>query len=125
MSGFIITWREWPIYSITPLRWCGVMLVVLLLSACTGLEKNTSQTDALQEQDKTRPLFTTCPNTRPQICTQEYAPVCARRDSGIRCVKAPCPATEMKTYSNGCSACADPKVYGYYKGDCKQGLQQE
>jgi len=64
-----------------------------------------------------------CPlrEERAQMCTREYAPVCAERDTGIRCVLPPCSeATEMKTYSNACTACADLDVYGYYgEGACE------
>ena len=51
--------------------------------------------------------FTACKEPRPQMCTREYRPVCAKRADG-----------SMKTYSNGCTACTDPKVVGYYQGAC-------
>ncbi|MGR9099908.1 MAG: hypothetical protein ACU826_05005 [Gammaproteobacteria bacterium] len=63
-----------------------------------------------------------CEEPRPQICTQEYLPVCALRDTGIRCVTTPCDSTEWKTYANGCGACSDPKVEGYIPGDCEAGM---
>jgi len=59
-----------------------------------------------------------CKEPRPEMCTQEYRPVCATRDNGVRCVTTPCDSTETKTYSNGCMACADPAVYFYYPGAC-------
>ena len=64
-----------------------------------------------------------CPEERPQICTRIYQPVCATRDNGIRCVKAPCPSTENKTYGNSCTACADTKVIGYVPGECPESTQ--
>ncbi len=60
-----------------------------------------------------------CTNPRPQVCTQQYDPVCALRDTGIRCVTTPCDSTEWRRYSNACMACADPDVYGYQPFDCK------
>jgi hypothetical protein len=60
-----------------------------------------------------------CRSPRPEICTLNYLPVCAERDTNIRCIKAPCPATEYKTYSNACSACSDPKVLGYKLDSCE------
>ena len=51
----------------------------------------------------------TCPEPRPQMCTREYRPVCAKLDDG-----------SMKTYSNGCTACTDTKVVGYYPGACEE-----
>ena len=61
-----------------------------------------------------------CPETRPEVCTRDYRPVCASVDTGVRCVKAPCPASEWKTYPNACSACADPKVIGHLEGTCPE-----
>lgn len=54
--------------------------------------------------------LTLCPDVRPQICTQDYNPVCARLEDG-----------SWKSYPNGCTACGDPKVVGYRKGDCTDG----
>ena len=50
----------------------------------------------------------TCPETRPQICTHEYRPVCAELQDG-----------SLKTYSNGCTACSEPAVTGYREGACE------
>jgi hypothetical protein len=52
--------------------------------------------------------WTPCPEPRPQICTQEYRPVCAKLQDG-----------GFKTYSNGCTACTDPSVTGYRDGACE------
>lgn len=52
------------------------------------------------------------------VCTEEYDPVCAMRDTGIRCVKPPCPSAEWRTYGNACTACRDDKVYRYVEGEC-------
>jgi carboxypeptidase PM20D1 len=48
-----------------------------------------------------------CTEPRPEICTMEYAPVCASLASG-----------ERREYSNGCSACADPEVLSHVSGPC-------
>jgi len=49
-----------------------------------------------------------CPVPRPEVCTQEYRPVCAQRKD-----------RSVKTFSNGCSACTDPSVRGYREGACE------
>lgn len=72
----------------------------------------------LSTESKTKPELTLCPEQRPQMCTMDYRPVCASRDTGVRCVTAPCPSTEQKTYSNACSACTDVKVIGYIPDEC-------
>jgi putative hemolysin len=55
---------------------------------------------------------------RGEMCMTNYNPVCAQKDNGIRCIRAPCPSTDNVTYSNGCEACKDEKVYGYVPGAC-------
>jgi hypothetical protein len=64
------------------------------------------------------PAYTACMDPRPEFCTKEYIPVCAEKDNGIRCIKAPCPSSDQVTFGNGCTACSDPKVYGYRPGAC-------
>lgn len=64
--------------------------------------------------------YKACKDPRPQICTKEYRPVCAKRDTGIRCVTTPCPATTLVTKSTACVACSDKKVLGYTLGACSQ-----
>jgi hypothetical protein len=60
-----------------------------------------------------------CPDPRPEMCTEEYRPVCALRDTGVRCITTPCPSTEWKTYGNACAACSDSDVIGYKLGECR------
>jgi len=62
----------------------------------------------------------TCKDPRPEICTKEYRPVCATRDTGVRCVTTPCPSTERKTYATGCTACSDEKVISYVEDACAE-----
>gem|GEM_PF-1926194 len=62
--------------------------------------------------------YTECKEPRPEMCTKQYDPVCADKDNGIRCIKAPCPSTDQVTYGNACDACADKDVYGYVAGEC-------
>lgn len=62
--------------------------------------------------------LTRCEGERGSMCMQVYEPVCATLDTGVRCVKAPCPSQTTKTYSNACTACADAKVIGHRPGAC-------
>jgi hypothetical protein len=68
--------------------------------------------------------LTECTEQRPQICTMDYRPVCATRDTGVRCVTTPCPSSEQKTYSNACGACSDPAVIGYIADECAPPEEQ-
>ena len=57
------------------------------------------------------PMLTTqCTTPRPQVCTMEYAPVCATRNGGARA-----------DYSSACNACADDNVTAYINGRCDGG----
>lgn len=64
-------------------------------------------------------IDTRCEDPRPEMCTREYLPVCALRDTGVRCVTTPCPSIEWKTYGNACDACADADVIGHVRGACE------
>lgn len=86
-----------------------VIFALSIVSCATAPQKNTE-----------KPELTSCPEQRPKICTREYFPVCATRDTGIRCVTTPCPSSEEKTYGNGCTACSDVKVLKYRAGACEQ-----
>ncbi|GGY70651.1 hypothetical protein GCM10011613_13940 [Cellvibrio zantedeschiae] len=83
-----------------------------------------SCTSAPTSKPTTNPEATKCPEERVQMCTREYLPVCATRDTGVRCITAPCPSTEEKTYGNGCSACADAKVIEYRAGACEADVKK-
>ena len=50
-----------------------------------------------------------CDEPRPQVCTMEFAPVCARLAGG-----------GSKEFSSPCTACADPAATGYDKGRCQE-----
>jgi hypothetical protein len=54
-------------------------------------------------------MATQCEVPRPQVCTMEYAPVCANLVAGM-----------TKEYSSGCNACADDAVASYLPGPCPQ-----
>ena len=50
-----------------------------------------------------------CTDPRPEICTQNYAPVCGIHEDGSR-----------QTYSNGCTACSNPAVVGALPEPCPE-----
>ena len=81
---------------------CNIIVtsVCLALFACaTGDSENSmAAADA-----------TVCEAIRPQVCTMDYRPVCARREDG-----------STGTYSNGCSACADIKVTSWIADACPE-----
>ncbi len=50
-----------------------------------------------------------CADPRPDICTQNYAPVCGVHADGSR-----------QTYSNSCMACSNPAVVGALPEPCPE-----
>ncbi|HRJ54001.1 MAG TPA: hypothetical protein PLE99_14680 [Candidatus Thiothrix moscowensis] len=96
----------------------GSMLLAFSLSGCSRSDAQEPDISAIKGQGSGDNGFVTCQNPRPEICYEIYAPVCASKDTGIRCVTTPCPSEEQVMFSNDCTACADPKVRGYVAGQC-------
>lgn len=61
------------------------------------------------EQSLAAASATVCEDPRPQACTMDYTPVCATLQAG-----------SIKTYSNGCSACADANVNSWVADACPE-----
>ena len=78
------------------MRFACALGMLLLLAACAGQQPVPS-------------LTTQCTDPRPQVCTMEYAPVCAVLSAG-----------GTREYASGCNACADDKVTGYAGGACPE-----
>jgi len=97
------------------LHWLPVELalffIYLGIAGCDSMAVDTSTNISID---------TECQDPRSEMCTQEYRPVCALRDTGVRCITTPCPSTEWKTYSNACTACSDSDVIGYKPGECHE-----
>ncbi len=107
--------------SVFKRRLTGIAAVVSVgvLAACVQL-------GATEKEIRAKPIplgesFVQCSTPRPEICYELYQPVCATRDSGLRCVTTPCPATEIVAYANDCKACADPAVLGFVNGGACEG----
>jgi len=95
--------------------------LIVLLAACSQAPVASEPSpppasDPPKQEEEKKPVV--CPEKRPEVCTMIYAPVCATRDTGVRCIRAPCPSEEQVTKSSGCNACSDPKVISYVEGDC-------
>lgn len=95
-----------------------VISVAFGLTACIQRTCGNMPPPTPAPVENSAPTLTACPEKRPEVCTFDYRPVCATRDTGIRCVTTPCPSTEQKTYGNACSACADKKVIGHIPDEC-------
>lgn len=82
------------------MRTVWAVIAVLALGACA--------TPPVQQPATSSPL-TQCSEPRPQVCTMEYAPACARLISGGN-----------REYASACNACADDAVAAYRPGPCAQ-----
>lgn len=93
----------------------SALLLLIAISACVQLGASEESTAGNAGMDVSNEMVR-CTTPRPEICYELYQPVCAVRDTGVRCVTTPCPSTEKVTFSNDCKACADPKVFGFQRG---------
>ena len=57
-------------------------------------------------------------------CAELSGEVCARVDTGVRCIQPPCPSSSLRPYADACSACDNNKVDVVYTGSCEL-LQQQ
>ena len=80
---------------------CGIF-VSLQIVGCTDTKPQQA------EGSESLPNLIQCAELRPQICTQEYVPVCAYLKDGAK-----------RTYASGCSACSDANVANYQLGQCE------
>lgn len=99
----------------------GLLLGVtlsLLIAGCTGdtsvADDNNADKSINNSQLREAENITACPEVRPEMCTQQYDPVC-----GYFSKKGETEPTE-KTFGNGCTACADANVEGYMGGECAE-----
>ena len=82
-----------------------LVITVLMAPGCASVQnKNT-----VPGETGSRGLIL-CPEPRPEICTQEYRPVCAQLSDD-----------SFGEYANWCTACADGDVVGYREGNCVPG----
>ncbi len=93
-----------------PIKLLFAVFSFLIICSCSN---------AQQDQPEA-PAKTACTDPRPEICTMEYAPVCADKLNGTQCITTPCPDTDQVTFSTGCSACADLDVQSFQPGVCKE-----
>lgn len=94
--------------------------ILFTLVACSNTPAPVAESPSSENTE-----LESCPEQRPQMCTKIYKPVCATKDTGVRCVTTPCPSTEKQTYGNECTACADDKVLGYQHGACPEDGKQD
>lgn len=86
--------------SLRTLVYPFMFLTFVLLAFFTNPANTTENTE--------KPTTTACQEPRPEICTMDYRPVCAKLNDG-----------SFKTYANGCNACSDPNVISYINKACK------
>lgn len=89
-----------PLPRNTPAPLLASLAIAILLGACasTDADKKMPAADA-----------TICQDPRPQVCTMDYRPVCGTQKDG-----------SVKTYSNGCGACADIEVISWVENACPE-----
>jgi alkaline phosphatase D len=84
-----------------------VTLKVIALNGSSVFEQQISLAELHPGSSINNQMMAVCIEPRPKICTMDYRTVCARMHDGSN-----------KEYSNGCTSCSDPSVYGYYDETC-------
>lgn len=82
----------------------GWQLAILVIACVVGAACATPPGGRVEASG---PATTACTEPRPQICTANYDPVCARLGDGT-----------YATYANACMACGDGDVSGHRPGPC-------
>jgi hypothetical protein len=85
----------------------ALILAAGLSGGCSQNGNGTTETVSVEASPDDLPGFIPCTGPRPEMCTQQYAPVCGVHSDGTR-----------RTYSNGCVACSDLEVVGSLPGAC-------
>ncbi len=86
---------------------CLVCCVAVLVTAC-GFG-GRAEPAPIVGSSASQGTGNACGDPRPQVCTMEWAPVCANTLAGA-----------TKQYASACNACADDQVSGYQAGECPQ-----
>ena len=84
---------------------CAIM-ILMAGTACSQVASSGSDTAAEAATEKPDGMVL-CTDPRPEICTQQYDPVCGSHRDGAR-----------KTYPNQCAACSNAEVAGASPGAC-------
>jgi hypothetical protein len=82
--------------------------VLLGLAAVLPLDGCAETGPYATQGSESAPDLIRCTEPRPEVCTQEYRPVCATLSDGGE-----------RTYASGCVACADVRVLGYRRDPCE------
>jgi len=81
--------------------WILVGLFSFVAIGCYSVSNSTSPTSGYTTG------FIQCEDLRPEVCTQNYVPVCGELNDG-----------SWTTYSNACSACSDMNVVRDHPDPC-------
>ena len=90
-----------------PVRVCCKLFSVRMMTLSLALALGACATTGADAPPAAN--ATVCEDPRPQICTMDYRPVCGTRKDG-----------SVKTYSNGCGACADANVVSWIENACPE-----
>lgn len=87
------------------MRIACVAAALMVVAGCAATEPRP----AGEPQPADASPLISCTDPRPQLCTMEFAPVCAELNRG-----------GQREYASGCNACADAEVTGYRPGPCPE-----
>lgn len=102
-----VEWKPLPEGVIEKIASPLISLKVIGLQGSVVFEHKISLDELQAGKIVDKNPITICPEQRPEICTRDYRPVCAKQKDGSH-----------KTYSNGCTACSYQNVVDYRNGSC-------
>ena len=96
--------------SMTRLFWWKHTKVLVLCGIVASLQAGGCANSEPHETRRTEssPDMIRCTEPRPEMCTQEYLPVCANLKNGTK-----------QTYASGCVACSDANVVSFRPDPCE------
>ena len=86
---------------------CRLFILLLLTSACAAC--NVGKPESLHQCSDFSDTFS---------CESISGPVCARVDTGMRCIRAPCDSYAKVVMEGACQACTQDRVDLVFTGRC-------
>lgn len=107
---------------------CALLSVAFLWGCQAGTDSSSEQKTELPAN------LVNCPENRPEVCTQQYDPVCGFAAPGVPLGDGQSSGKEWasddavepnphRTFGNACSACGKPEVVGYTPGACEENAE--
>lgn len=111
------------LFQYWPTALLALLSVAFLWGCQAGIDPSGEQASRLPDD------LVECPESRPDVCTQQYDPVCGFAAPGVPLGDGQTSGQEWasndavqpnphRTFGNACSACSQSEVIGFTEGAC-------